>query len=345
MELNSLIKRIVNNRKLQHVFFWIFILAFFTYPNTFNNDVIEVLTNNLLYLGIDITVTYITLYLFIPKFLLNRKLGKFLIYTFLLIITTVTVTWFIMIYIEPLLFKNPTRSSLATHVFNSTLILTMIIGLAASIKLMKYGYDLQFLKTELENKNMKSELALLRAQINPHFLFNILNNIDTLVYKDQDKASESIIKLADIMRYMLSHANSESVKLEEELNFIKSFIELARQRFRENTFINYTEKINSNGISIPPLLFIPFIENAIKYSEKNVTAPGIIINIFTEKNFLFFNIKNTIKKIDFNKKNYSFGIGLQNVKRRLEMLYPNEHSLEISNSNNEFNVNLKIRIK
>jgi two-component system LytT family sensor kinase len=188
----------------------------------------------------------------------------------------------------------------------------------------------------------KFELELLKAQINPHFFFNTLNNIYSLVYKKSDEAPAALMKLSDIMRYMLYESKAELVPLDMELEHLKSFIELQKLRFRDPGFIEYHVSGNTSQHHIPPMLLLSFVENAFKHGKKKVDNPGIIIRLEADDNILIFDVINYIQENEKELNPGANGIGLQNTRRRLELIYPECHKLTILKDNNMYNVKLEI---
>jgi len=215
--------------------------------------------------------------------------------------------------------------------------------LAVLIKFMIDWFNTQKQKSELLARTKTSELALLRTQINPHFLFNTLNNLYSLVYKKSDDAPSMVMKLSDIMRYMLYDSNSEKVKLEKEIEYLESFIELNELRLKEDHFVDFAIEGEIHDKLIPPMLLVPFVENAFKHGRKQYKVPGISISIHTRGNQLEFTCRNYIPtSAPFNKDAHG-GIGLENVRKRLEMIYPETHSLRVENTGEEFIVHLVIQ--
>ncbi|MEE4258555.1 MAG: histidine kinase, partial [Bacteroidales bacterium] len=217
-----------------------------------------------------------------------------------------------------------------------------VVGLFASIKLLKYWYQNQQLKAELEDKNKTSELALLRSQLNPHFLFNTLNNIDSLIITNPEKASDAIIKLSDIMRFMLYDTTTDEVPLDKEVNYLKSYISLQGMRMKGSDFVSVTLEGNCHGKTIAPMLFIPFVENAFKHGQKNVKSPGIEIKLSCLLDSINFEVINCVDESRQMNKDETSGIGLINTKRRLELLYPDKHELNITRENGYYRSNLRI---
>jgi LytS/YehU family sensor histidine kinase len=199
------------------------------------------------------------------------------------------------------------------------------------------------LKVELERKNYESNFALLRSQINPHFLFNTLHNIDTLIYDNQEIASKSLVKLSDIMRYMLKDAKSDLVELCKEIEHLDNYLALEQLRLKNEKFLNYSIRGNYKGIKIAPMIMIPFVENAFKHSVDSSIEDGIKIKINIESHKLHFICENRFDKSETDKDEVH-GIGLETVKKRLDLIYKNKHKLSINSENSVFKVNLEIEL-
>jgi LytS/YehU family sensor histidine kinase len=195
----------------------------------------------------------------------------------------------------------------------------------------------------LEKQNAESNLALLRTQINPHFLFNTLHNIDALIMDNQEKASKALIKLSDIMRYMLQESPLNHVSLKKELDYIENYISLERLRIKNPDFIKFAINGDYEGINVAPMLFLPFIENAFKHSVDSDCENGVTILFNINKNIITFSCDNKYDKID-SERDKTHGIGLETVKKRLELIYPGKHNLRISKNNSLFKVELKIEV-
>ncbi len=206
-------------------------------------------------------------------------------------------------------------------------------------------FETQKLKADMVNQNQASELSLLRSQLNPHFLFNTLNNIYSLVCKKSDNASEAVMKLSSIMRYALYDSNTDKVLLEKEIDFLKSFIELQQIRLKTENFSEFSISGNIEGIMVAPMLFIPFVENAFKHGSKKVISPGVKIELNILKDKINFEVMNFLRKNDQINKDSFGGIGLQNIKRRLELVYKDKHKLEIEKKDDRYFVKLEIDIK
>lgn len=331
------------SRFLQHFLFWVLYILFFFLQNTLfdeKRDMIPTLGSLTLTALVDIAASYFTVYYLLPKLLFKRKYWQFSI-IFLLSAAFAIILQRVMLYYISFPYFYPDYMSKAGSFWNINPFYTFfniytVVGLFASIKLLKYYYQNQQTKAELENKNKTSELALLRSQLNPHFLFNTLNNIDSLILTAPDKASDAIIKLSDIMRFMLYDTSTDTVSLDKEINYLKSYISLQQIRMKDPGFVKVDISGNCNGKTIAPMLFIPFVENAFKHGLKNVPSPGIKIKLDCQKDSVNFEVKNWVDpNVEVNKDKGS-GIGLANTRRRLELLYPGRHEIIIEQENGKY---------
>lgn len=197
------------------------------------------------------------------------------------------------------------------------------------------------LKEELNKKNYQMELELVKSQINPHFLFNTINNIDVLIAKDAVKASAYLNKLSDIMRFMLYETKTEHIELTKELTYIEKYIDLQKIRTTNSEYISYTVSGDAKNLTIAPMLFIPFIENAFKHSENKKIESAIRIKIDINKDEIIFECENHYTNETQVKPDQS-GLGNELIQKRLTLLYPNKHTLEITNKNNTYKIKLTL---
>ena len=335
--------KIFKFRILNHILFWIFIYAFYTAPFVVTYGFESDAFINLIYLPFDVITVYTVIEFLIPRFLLKKK--NFVIFIFGVIAaigTNILISQFIKYNIQPALGFWISRRALIVDIFYSMLTNFMIVGMASALKLFSYSYNIQLIQSELEKRSIRSELGVLRSQINPHFLFNVLNNIDSLIYEDKDKASNAIFLLSKIMRYMLKESNEEKALLKNELEYIGDFIELGKLSFEDPNFLEYKTSGDFNGKHIPPLLFIPIIENTIKHCNKQVKSPGIQIQFTVNSNFVELKTSNFLKRNDFILPDSGSGNGLTNVEKRLKLLFGKNYFFEINNSLDKFEVYLKI---
>ena len=227
--------------------------------------------------------------------------------------------------------------------FTYSITITYIIAIPFSILGSFFRFSENWIITEkLAKQNLQSELALLKSQINPHFLFNTLNNIDSLIKSNTDRASEMLVKLSGIMRYMIYETNIEKVSLSNEISHIQSYIDLQKIQFASAKFISLSIEGKPKNIFIAPMLFIPFVENAFKHCTNKAVSDAISIKFSIENNIVNFKCVNMFDEKQQISKDNASGVGLNLVKRRLDLIYSGKHTLSIIKENNTFQVILSV---
>ena len=310
--------KIFKYRWLNHILFWIIIFSFFTAPRILTYGFTREAFVNFLYIPVDIAAVYVIIEFLIPRFIIRkRNLLLFGIGAVITIALNITVSEFIMYFIQPKLGFWMMSREFFYELFNFLVNNLMIIGMASALKLF-------------------------RSQINPHFLFNVLNNIDSLIFEDKEKASNAIFLLSKIMRYMLKESNEEKAMLDKELDYIKDYLELASLSFEDPEFLEFNFSGDFSGKDIPPLLFIPIIENSIKHCNKQSKSPGVKIFFKVENDFIELRTSNFIKRNDFKLPDAGSGSGLKNVEKRLKLLYSENYIFEINSNIDKFEVYLKV---
>jgi two-component system, LytTR family, sensor kinase len=189
---------------------------------------------------------------------------------------------------------------------------------------------------------LKSELSFLRSQISPHFIFNVLNSIISLSRRKPERVEPVVVKLSELMRYMLYESDDAKVIIEREVEYLRAYIDLQQLRFGDDVDIKFTSKILDQSQTIEPMLLIPFVENAFKHGVGMIQNPTIEINLQTENKRLVFEVKNKVNRQSKEVKDSASGIGLNNVKRRLELLYPENHQLMIKDEGDFYVIHLDI---
>ncbi|MEL7220507.1 MAG: histidine kinase, partial [Bacteroidota bacterium] len=225
--------------------------------------------------------------------------------------------------------------------------LTIAIGGASTIlKIITDWFRQLREKQELATQTMQSELRFLKSQINPHFLFNTLNNLYALTLKKSDKAPEIVIKLSEMMRYMLYECNEKRVLLKKEVNYLRNYLDLERIRQHEDIEINFLVEGQVNDQLVAPLLFIPFLENSFKHGLNTQLKNGFVnILLEVDDKHVDFQIENSKGQTVLRPDNRpSGGIGLVNVRRRLDLIYPDRYELKVSNNPNTFSVHLTVNL-
>lgn len=289
---------------------------------------------------------YINMYLLVPVFFFKARYILYLVLVVVLVMTGLgTVKYIINTYLDP----HRILVSMANYnAFTGTVISIAIILVTTTVKLMQRWTKDNERMAELSNITLNMELNELRNQINPHFLFNMLNNVKALIRVDPEKATTVIMKLSEFLRYQLYENTEEKTSLVAELNFLSNFLNLEKIR-RDNLSIsieNKTDARTAGTVFIPPNLFTTFVENAVKHSvDISGQEAQINISISIEDRKLYFicsNSKGAVAPVSTDKKNS--GLGLINIKRRLELLYQDKHMLQINTSDAVYTVNLIIPV-
>jgi LytS/YehU family sensor histidine kinase len=224
----------------------------------------------------------------------------------------------------------------------SMIALILVAAISTGYSLLNYVVKQEKQIEEQQKEHLKSELSFLRSQISPHFIFNVLNSIVYLIRTKSEAAEAVTLKLSELMRYMLYETENAQIALEQEITYLKNYIELQKIRFEEDVEIQFLIEGNATTQKIEPMLLIPFVENAFKHGVGLVKNPIITIDLKIKDNALFFSVKNKIAPEKAFEKDSSSGIGIKNVQRRLELLYPKTHQLAIKNENGNFEVFLDL---
>lgn len=336
--------RIIKNIAL-HLFFWGISLFLFAFAFRLEQDLtkIDLIFSSLFHLGI-IPGVYINLFLFIP-FLFNRK--KYLLFTFGLCALFALLFYFHQFTFN-VLADNIFKGYFFVTVFewNVTVILVILYLLITTLLKMSQSWFLlqekEFKLAKVEKEHAESQLAGLMSQINPHFLFNSLNVIYALALKKSDDNAEAVLKLSDILRYVIYDINNTEIKVSDEVKLIGDYLDLNQYRIEDFSKIHFIHSVKFEQ-KIAPMLLLPLIENAFKHGIKADTKDNYLnINLDTTKNYFIFQIENSISTDRIKKKNEQGGIGLENIQKRLKMLYPNCHSFTIEETDKLFKVRLKI---
>lgn len=243
---------------------------------------------------------------------------------------------------DALLFKYP--YSINKAFLHNALPFLFFVLIAIAFKTVSDRITLERVAQEKESENLKTELAFLRSQISPHFLFNVLNNMIALVRMKSDKLEPTILKLSSLMQYMLYETDDEKVLLKSEADYLRSYIDLQQLRFGDRLNLKVDLNAKEHWHAIEPMLLIPFVENAFKHGTGMLEKPEIDIRLQAADNELTFIVKNKYIESDRAKDKVS-GIGLANVKRRLQLLYGKGHDLAVEKYGGWFSVTLKLDFK
>lgn len=232
------------------------------------------------------------------------------------------------------------------HAYSYTITTVVIIFLSLGLGSLNRQAQIERRQKELERDRLNSELALLKNQISPHLFFNTLNNIYSLIEINTENAKEAILKLSRLMRYLLYESEQSETQLGNEIEFMNHYIDLMKLRLTDKVNLNVTFPGTHERLTVPPLLFIPFIENAFKHGISSREKSEIDISLKVHQNILTFQCKNSIAGMDNGSGDLSdSGIGLENAIKRLRLLFPENHELKISKTDDFFDVFLEIRFK
>lgn len=289
-------------------------------------------------------LSFYLFYLFLFPLISKRKFPAFILYG----LVAIGITSILGIFSYNLLLKThdlkdifsdrqwATASGIALRALYSGIAACFVRGCITWYSELRY-------KRALEKKNLETELALLKAQLNPHFLFNTLNNIDILIEKDPEKASAYLKKLSDMIRFMLYQSPAEKIPLVLEVNYIEQYIELQRIRTLNADFVQFQVNGATTDLQIAPMLFIPFIENAFKHTSNKKKSKAIAIEISVDQKAIHFNCSNNIEQ-SIGISQEQGGLGLSLIRSRLELLYAGKYELNINKSQDRFSVTLVLNL-
>ena len=337
-------------RALLHVIFWCGVLLFFTYffgagSKSFN----DTLAFSLFLMPITIATTYVSIYKLIPDYLITKRYFIFGIYSLYTVIISgyliMVSIFFSLIYIAQ--FNYEAMNPVTKNILFVTTGVYLVVLLVSAFKLLKLhlknSEETKMLQTKILETQLKlkeQELHYLKMQIHPHFLFNTLNTMYGFALKKADETPEMILKLSNLLDYLLYQANKPFVLLKDEINHIEDYIALEKMRFHDTLNIQFIKDDISEDLKIAPMILLPFVENSFKHGAIKNGKLYIKMSLQSNNKQLFFNIENTNAKTETAEN----GIGLDNIKKRLDLLYLNNYDLKIENKNDLFSVNLKLNL-
>lgn len=348
-------------RLRRHISFWLFWWLFFAFLYSYTarfsflpdfRRLPVSLVDALIFMIPHIFLSYVLMYYVIPRFVIHAKYTKAAVSVVVSFFVTACISACIGVYVLPgiryALFSIP-----YSEAFNSTFLLSLLAGLrgaitigglAAAIKMMKYWYVKEQRNLQLQKENAEAGLQLLKAQIHPHFLFNTLNNIYAHTQNSSPVAAGMITDLSDLLRYTLQEGNKAIVPLRQELKMIEDYICLEKIRYGNQLDLHIQLPENTNELYIAPLLLLPLVENCFKHGTSHVLdQPWIHLHINIQNHQMQLKLLNG--KVHKPGEQNQTGIGLKNVQKRLDLLYPGKHELVITNEEEVFIVNLKLDLE
>jgi len=325
--------------------FWVAHVLFYgTLYGSFADNYRQTITEELIYLPVRMLFTYFTLYYLLPKFLLPGKYGTFFTWFLLgsfaagLLQRYVAFTIHYPIY-YPEALQDPWLYF--PKIVKGFVGIYPVVFVAVAIKLLKYWYANQQAQQILTQEKLQAELKFLKTQIHPHFLFNTLNNLYALTLKKSEKAPEMVLKLSELINYMLYECKSDEVPLSKEIKFIRNYVDIEKMRYGDKLDVDIRVTGELHDRTIAPLILLPFVENCFKHGASETLAQSWVkITVDSHSDHLVIKVENS--KSGKNGENRNQGIGIQNVKRRLDLLYPGNHELKLINGEETFLVVLSI---
>ena len=331
--------------KVDHIIFWVTTVGFHMSTKAylinkagFDQFLVEVIVRNAL-LAI---LIYVNLLLLIPRF--SQKKSAALNILFI----AGSLTMYVLlknahdVYLTGYILGDQSRQYFFSNSYYNLSIGIFYLAFSIALHLSKEWYFQQELIRKMEFDKLNAELEYLKAQINPHFVFNSINTIYFQIDKHNIAARESLSSFSEILRYQLYECNGKEIVIEKEISYLKNYVELQRMRKDKNYDISFIENGEVKGFAIAPLLLIPFVENAFKHVSHHSGKNEVRISIDKQENKFRFSVFNTKENLSRNQDHT--GIGLKNVKRRLELLYKDRHQLEINNGTDSFEVKLELQI-
>ncbi|TDQ27462.1 sensor histidine kinase [Tenacibaculum caenipelagi] len=344
---------IFKNPIVNYILFWLGVYTYFvgTVNMNYYSGYGEVLGHYIIYIGCQIIVAYTCLYVLIPRFLTPKKNVPFVLSLLLLLAFVFVIFvgyheyYHLPKYAKPSQLPYDSRSFFWKKILDFRIFIgksTIILTPTALLVIAKFYKEKQTY-LQLNEQKKATELSALKHQLNPHFLFNTLNNLYALAINKSDETPEVIAKLSEMLDYMLYGCNNKYVPLFKEIDLIENYLALEKVRYGNRVEISFNKDIQPEA-KIAPLILLTFIENAFKHGvSQELKRAFIHITITVERNLILFTIENSIAK---NTSNVSKKvIGLNNVKKQLELLYLDTYSLKIKEENQSFNVDLKLPIK
>ena len=330
--------------KLQHVFFWMLVFGLWFYLR-YQDYVTQSIAAQVTLLKVaDLAaMVYITNYLLIPKLLYRKRYAFFILLFIIMILTSSLLKVYAIgaIVGEPVWFQF--SNDLKLKIYENVISDFFLVAAGAAFKLVFDYLKMQQRLVEIAKEKAETELNFLKSQMNPHFLFNSLNSVYFLINKDNPEARAALHKFSEMLRYQLYEANGERIPVEKEIDYLKDYVDLQQLRKDEKYSVQFNCAAEVKGFLIEPLLLIPFVENAFKHISHHTDKTNFVkLDMTSTNGTMFFSIENS-KETGRVVTEKSGGIGLANVKRRLELLYPGKHELHIKETGSSFSVNLKLQ--
>jgi len=325
-----------------HILFWIIIVTYFAWGFGLNNNPLRSFINASFYLPGHFIMVYSLLYLLVPKYLLPRKFLSFFIGLFIV----VTICSLYTILAQLSLDDSKNFRGMTLSIGKNVLPFLHVGGIALSIKLLLYWYKQKQQTLEAEKQKAAAELQLLKAQLHPHFLFNTLNNLYAYTLESSPKSPEIVLKLSELLRFMIYESNAEKIPLTKEISLIQNYVTLEKLRYGNRLDMSVTISGDVGKYQIAPFLLLPFVENAFKHgTSKQLDQTWISLNLSISDSVMYFKLINSVEPEEGDNHTKIGGLGLLNVKKRLEMLYRDKHGFEVKRLEEVFIADLEVKLE
>lgn len=331
--------------KLDHVIFWIATVCFHMFTRITltgkagsEQFILEILVRN----GLLACIIYLNLGVLIPKFAKQQRIAVYIVLLIVSLLGYALLKNVHDVYLYGYVLGDTERKYFFDNTFYNVSIAIFYVAFSVALQLSREWYAQRELIRKIEIEKLNTELEYLKAQINPHFLFNSINTIYFQIDKQNRTARETLSAFSEMLRYQLYECNGKEIPVEKEVNYLKNYVDLQRMRKDENYSIVFSSAENLHGFSIAPLLLIPFVENAFKHVSHFPDKNEIRIELSKENDLFHLNVFNT--KDARREANKNGGIGLRNVQRRLELIYNSRHNLKFHERPESFEVNLTLKV-
>jgi len=325
-----------------HFLFWVLVVIYFAWGFGLNVNPKQSFLNALFFLPGHLIMVYSLLYFLVPKFLLKQKFWQFFLGFIILVFLCASYTVIAQLSVN----NVPQLQGATLSVGRNVLPFIHIAAIAASIKLLKYWYVQRKQTIEAEQQKTVAELKLLKAQLHPHFLFNTLNNLYSHTLEFSPKSPEIVLKLSGLLRFMIYESNVAKISLIKEIELLQNYISLEQLRYGDRLEISVSVNGNVGEYQIAPLLLLPFLENAFKHgTSRQIDQCWISLYLSVEESKMEFKLVNSLDPKSEKEENRSGGLGLQNVMRRLELLYMDNHQIDTVKMEEVFVVNLNVKLE
>ena len=339
----------------QHLLFWVISYLFFIlFFGRANRDYQTTIIFASLLFPLAMGTSYFLNYFLIPRFLFKGNhwlFLLFLVYTFVFTLwAELVISMFVFVIVSDFQFYklDPTSFDVVFLLVGLYFIILAFVAIEQvkrAFEIKKENTRLEKIQLETNLKLRESELKLLRAQIHPHFLFNTLNNLYGLTLEKSDLAPELVLKLSDLMDYMLYKCNRPKVSLKSEIEHLNNYLEIEKLRYGDQLKVDFIVQGTTDKLEIAPMLLLAFFENAFKHGvSKSIVNPFVYISLRIEGRQCDLRVRNSCNPADKKQEDYTQGIGLKNVRKRLELIYPNACLLEITPGDHTFEIKLRLQL-